>query len=178
MEMKEKKINGEVLYNGKVVKLEKDKVLCPNGKESYREVVRHNGGSAILCVTEENEILLIRQYRYPYDEVIYEIPAGKLEKGENPYDTAIREFEEETGNKATQLEYLGNIYPSCGYTSEVIYLYLATDFTPTHSSFDEDEVIEVEYISISKVKEMILNGKIKDAKTICALSYYLLKNNQ
>ena len=81
MDMQEKKISGETIFAGKVVRIEKDKVLCPNGKESYREIVRHNGGAAILCITPDNKVLLERQYRYAYDEVIYEIPAGKLEKG-------------------------------------------------------------------------------------------------
>lgn len=175
MDMREKKISGEVIYNGKIIRLEKDKVLCPNGKESYREVVRHNGGSAILCVTKNEEVLLIKQFRYPYDTVLYEIPAGKLELGEDPYDAAIREFEEETGNKTDKLEFLGKIYPTCGYVSEILYLYLATDFKQTQTHFDEDEFIETEIIPISKVKEMILSGEIVDAKTICAISYYLMK---
>lgn len=175
MEMIEKKISGEIIYSGKVVKLERDKVLCPNGKEAYREVVRHSGGSAILCITKNEEVLLIKQFRYPYDEVIYEIPAGKLEPNEDPMQAAYREFEEETGNKASTMDFLGKIYPSCGYTSEVIYLYLVTDFTPSVTSFDEDEVIESKFIPLKRIKEMILDGRIKDAKTICAISYYLLK---
>lgn len=176
MDMEEKKISGEVLYDGKVVRLERDRVLCPNGKEAYREVVRHNGGAAILCLTEKNEVLLIKQFRYPYEEILYEIPAGKLEQGENPYDAAIRELEEETGNRADRLEFLGKIYPTCGYSSEVIYLYLAKDCTHTKTAFDEDEVIEDTPIPLCRVKEMILSGEIKDAKTICAISYYLMKN--
>ena len=86
MDMKEKRISGETIFEGHVVKLIKDKVLCPNGMESYREIVKHNGGAAILCINKNEEVLLIRQFRYAYDEVMYEIPAGKLEKGENPYD--------------------------------------------------------------------------------------------
>lgn len=174
MDMKEKKISGEVLFEGKVVRLERDKVLCPNGVESYREVVRHNGGAAILCVTSDNKVLLERQFRYPYDEVIYEIPAGKLEKGEDPYDAAIREFEEETGNKTEKLESLGVIYPTCGYSAEKIYLFLAKDFKKTKTNFDIDEIIETELFDIEKVEEMIKNGEIKDAKTICALYQYKL----
>ena len=175
MDMREKKISGEIIYNGKIIRLEKDKVLCPNGKESYREVVRHNGGAAILCVTKNEEVLLIKQYRYPYDTVLYEIPAGKLELNEEPYAAALREFEEETGNKTDKLDFLGKIYPTCGYVSEILYLYLATDFEQSKTNFDDDELIETEFIPISKVKEMILSGEIVDAKTICAISYYLLK---
>lgn len=178
MEMEEKKIDGEILYEGKILRLERDKVLCPNGKEAYREVVRHNGGAAILCLTEQDEVLLIKQFRYPYKEILYEIPAGKLEQGENPYAAAIRELEEETGNRAAGLELLGKIYPTCGYSSEVIYLYLARNYVHTATSFDEDEVIEGSFVPLHKVKEMILSGQIKDAKTICAISYYLMKQEE
>lgn len=177
MEMKEKKIDGEVLYAGRVVRLERDRVLCPNGRESVREVVRHNGGAAILCLNAQEEVLLIRQFRYPYNEILLEIPAGKLEKNEDPYTAAVRELEEETGNRAAGLEYLGKIYPTCGYSSEIIYLYLAKDYVFTETSFDEDECIEACFVPISRVKEMILSGEIKDAKTICALSYYLMRKS-
>jgi ADP-ribose pyrophosphatase len=173
--MIEKKIDGEVLYDGKIIRVERDTVLCPNGKSAFREVVRHNGGAAILCITKDDKVLLERQFRYPYIEVIYEIPAGKLEKGEDPYQAALREFEEETGNKAESLEHLIDIYPTCGYSSEIIYLYLAKDFVKTETNFDEDEVIESEFIPLDEVKAMIKDGRIKDAKTICALSVYLLK---
>lgn len=175
MNMKEEKISGEVLFKGKVVTLVKDKVLCPNGNESYREIVKHPGGAAILCITENNEILLEKQFRYAYDEVIYEIPAGKLEYGEDPYNAAIREFEEETGNKADSLIPLGKIYPTCGYSSEIIHLYLAKDYVKTKTHLDEDEVIETLLIPLDKVNEMIINGEIRDAKTICALYTYMAK---
>ncbi len=175
MDMREKKISGEVIFNGKVVKLEKDKVLCPNGNESIREIVRHPGGAAILAITDKEEVILERQFRYSYDEVIYEIPAGKLEKGEDPYYAALREFEEETGNKTEKLESLGVTYPTCGYSSEIIYLYLAKDFVKTATHFDDDEVIELEYIPLSEVIRMIEDGRIKDAKTIVAVMRYLIK---
>lgn len=175
MDMREKKISGEVIFDGHVVRLELDKVLCPNGNESYREIVKHHGGAAILCVTNDDKIILERQYRYAYDEVIYEIPAGKLEKDENPYDAALRELEEETGNKANELIHLTNIYPTCGYSSEVIYLYLALNTTKTKTHFDDDEVIETYEVPIDEVKKMILDGRIKDAKTIVAFTYYLMK---
>ncbi len=178
MEMREKKIEGTTIFDGKVVRLDKDKVLCPNGKESYREIIRHPGGAGILCITKEDNVLLIKQFRYAYDEVIYEIPAGKLEHNEDPYLAALREFEEETGNKAEELISLGHIYPTCGYSAEKIYLYLALNVSPCERHLDEDEVIEIEYVPLNKVKEMILNGEIKDAKTICAITQYLLKYNK
>ena len=175
MDMREKKIDGEVIFDGVVVKLEKDRVLCPNGNTSYREVVRHNGGAAVLCVTPNDEIILEKQFRYAYDEVLYEIPAGKLEKGEDPYEAALRELEEETGKKASKLELLNILYPTCGYSSEKIYVYLATDYVETNTSLDEDEVIEIEYVPFEKAIEMVNNGQIKDAKTICAITTYLIR---
>ena len=175
MNMRETKIDGEVLFDGVVVKLEKDRVLCPNGNTSYREIVRHNGGAAILCITPNNEVILEKQFRYAYDEVLYEIPAGKLEIGEDPYEAALRELEEETGKKASKLELLNIIYPTCGYSSEKIYLYLALDYVETKTSFDEDEVIITELVPFDKVLEMIDSGLIKDAKTICAITSYLIR---
>ena len=178
MNMEEKKISGELIFDGKIIRVEKDEVLCPNGSKSFREVVRHNGGAAILCVTDNDEVLLIKQFRYAYNDVIYEIPAGKLEKGEDPYDAAMRELEEETGYKAKKLEHLCDIYPTCGYSSEIIYLYLAKDCVKTETKFDEDELIISEYVPLAKVKEMILNNTLKDGKAICAISAYLLKYNK
>lgn len=175
MDMREKKIDGELIFAGKVVRVERDKVLCPNGNTSYREVIRHNGGAAVLCITPNNEIVLERQFRYAYDEVLYEIPAGKLELGEDPYEAALRELEEETGNKASKLELLNVIYPTCGYSAEKIYIYLATDYVETKTSLDEDEVIDIELVSLDKALEMIIDGTIKDAKTICAITTYAIK---
>lgn len=173
--MRETKINGEVVFEGKILKVEKDKVLCPNGNESYREVVRHNGGAAILCITKDNKIILEKQFRYAYDEILFEIPAGKLEKGENPYDAAMRELEEETGYKTDKLESLGVMYPTCGYSSEKIYLYLANNLEKGHMHLDDDECIELYEFTIDEIKNMIIENKIKDAKTIVAFSNYLLK---
>lgn len=174
MDLKEKRLSGKTIYDGKVIKVTCDDVLCPNGNISKREIVHHNGGSAILCINDKEEVLLIKQYRYAYDEVIYEIPAGKLEVGEDPYDAAIRELEEETANKADSLKYLGIIYPSCGYTNEKIHLYLANNTKITKTNFDEDEYIVSEYYPLSTVIEMIKDGTIKDAKTICAINYYII----
>lgn len=175
MDLKEKKLSGEVLYSGKVVRLEKDRVLCPNGITSYREIIRHPGGAAILCITKDRQVLLIKQYRYAYDDFLYEIPAGKLEVGEDPEKAALREFEEETGNKAKTIEFLNVIYPSCGYTSEKIYLYFVKDFDKSQTHFDEDEVIETQMMAYEDVLKAIQEGKIQDAKTICALMSYHLR---
>ncbi|MCR5232201.1 MAG: NUDIX hydrolase [Acholeplasmatales bacterium] len=172
--MEEKKIDGKVIYDGKIIKVFKDRVLCPNGNESFREIVHHNGGAGVLLINDKEEILLVKQFRYAYKEELYEIPAGKLELNEDPYYAALRELEEETGNQANELEYLGKIYPTCGYSDEVIYLYLARNTKVTKTNFDEDEFIESNFYPLDVVKKMIKDGKIKDAKTICALEYYSL----
>ena len=172
MDNKEIKINSTSIYEGKVVKLRKDKVLTPNGNYSYREVIDHHGGVGILLVIN-NQVLLIEQFRYPYEETVIEIPAGKLEKDEDIVNAAKRELEEETGYYTENLKYLGAIYPSCGYTNEIIYLFLATEATMKETHFDEDELITSKFFSIDEVKQMIKEDKIKDAKTIAAFYHYL-----
>ena len=174
--MIEKKINGEVLYDGYVVRLEKDKVLCPNNNEAYREIVRHSGGAAVLCVTKENKIVLVRQFRYAFNEILLEIPAGKLEKGEMPQASALRELEEEAGYKALSSEHLITIYPTVGYCSEKIYVYLVTDYEITETNLDENEFVEVVEVNIDEAVKMIQSGEIKDGKTICAIYQYLMRN--
>ncbi len=174
----EKFLNRKVLYQGRILRLELDQVECENGKLAYREIVRHHGGAAILCVTEEEKVLLIRQFRYAYNEVLYEIPAGKLEENEDPMAAAFREFEEETGNQAINLSYLTTIYPTVGYTDEKIYIYLVTQFIKTKPHLDEDEVIDPIWIDLEEVVHMIEQGIIRDAKTICAIHSYLIQQHK
>ena len=174
MNNEEIKLSGEIVFDGKIFKIHKDIVMCPNGNKATREILHHNGGAGVLCLNEKNDVLLERQFRYAYGETLYEIPAGKLEIGEDPYVAATRELEEETGNKADTLTPLGVIYPTCGYSDEKIYLYLARNTKITHTNFDEDEVISSEYYPLEEVMLMIKDGKIKDAKTICAINYYLM----
>ena len=171
MDNEEKTVSSEIIYDGKVVHLRKDKVLCPNGKESYREIVDHNGGVGIVAFLED-KIALVKQFRYAYKSTLYEIPAGKLEKGEEPLNAGIRELEEEVGYKTNNFNYLGKMYPSCGYTNEIIYLYKAENLHKTAMKLDEDEFLEVEWFTLEEIKKMVKEGLIVDAKTICAL--YLL----
>ncbi len=174
--MIEKKISSKNIFKGVVVNVTLDDVLCPNGKESKREVIHHNGGAAILVVVDD-KVLIERQFRYPINKIVYEIPAGKLEKNENPLVAAKRELEEETGFIANNMIDLGYIHPTFGYSNEVIKLYLTTDIKKGNLNLDEDEVIDIEFVELSKVKDSILNNEITDSKTICALyKYKLLKN--
>jgi len=171
MDKREKLIKSTKIYDGTVIHLREDEVLCPSGNHSYREVVDHQGGVAILFI-QNNKVCLIKQFRYAYEEEMLEIPAGKIEKNEDPLTTGLRELEEETGYVAKKATYLGGIYPSCGYTNEIIHLYLVTEATKKEVHFDEDENIDTYFFSLEEVLEMVKKGIIKDAKTICALQYY------
>lgn len=168
MNFNEKTLKENYVFKGKIINVRKDDVLLPNGNESIREVVEHSGGAAILC-EKEGKILMVRQYRYAYGEEVWEIPAGKINPGETPEQTAIREIEEEGGVKAKKVERLFVIYPSPGYTNEKIYVYRVLSFEETPSHLDEDEFLESKWFSKSQLKNMIDNGEIKDGKTLVAL---------
>lgn len=168
MKLIETKIEGENLYDGKILRLERDKVLLENGNTAYREVVRHNGGACIVPVTKDNEILFVKQYRYPFSKVIMELPAGKLEINEQPEVCAKRELREETG-AIGEVEYLTEIYPTPGYSSEIIYIYAAINVEIGSLSLDEDEFIDVVKVDINSALEMVKNGEIRDAKTIVGI---------
>lgn len=176
--LKEKQINSTLLYKGKIIDVYKDDVICPNGHQSVRELIRHCKASCILAITKEGRILVERQYRYPYDEVLYEFPAGKCDKGEDPKDTAIRELEEETGYKANKITYLGKMYPTCAYTDEVIYLYLAEDLIKTAQHLDENEALNIFEMSFEEFDNLIKNDEVFDAKTLCAYQFFLQKFNK
>lgn len=175
MDKEEKKISSEEIYHGKILNLVVDKVLLPNGHISTREVVRHCKASAILAIDDNDNIILEDQFRYPYNEIIKEVPAGKCDEGEAPIDTARRELEEETGYQAKNLIELGVYYPSVAYTDEIIYLFLAKDLVKVKQHLDEDEVLDYYKVPISTAIEMVKNGQIKDGKTIAILCQYLIK---
>ena len=168
MQFNEKTKNSTVLYDGKILTLTKDEVILKNGKTALREVVHHSGGSTVLC-EKDGKILLVKQFRYPYKEELLELPAGKLNKGETPKETAIRELREEAGVVCSDVELLFECYPSPGYTDEIIYIYKATNFTFTSQNLDEDEFLSVVWIEKDTLKEMIKNKEIKDGKTLIAL---------
>ena len=172
MNLQEKKLKSKTVYSGRIVTLEIDDVELPDGKISLRECVRHSGGAAVLLI-KENKILLVNQYRYLYGQPIYEIPAGKLNKGEDPQIAAARELEEETGYKAV-LSHLLDIYPTPGYTDEIIHIYFAESYEISNQNLDEGEFLNYCFMDVETVLKMIENGEIKDAKTIVALYKYLL----
>lgn len=159
-------VNG--IYSGRILTVHNDDVtLCNDGK-AQRECVDHPGGVAVIGITDEGEILLVRQFRYPYKEVIYEIPAGKVEKGEDPFETGRREFKEECGAVADTYFSLGEIYPSPGYTNEIIRLYGATGISFEKQELDEDEFLQIRKMKLDELIERIMSGEIKDAKTVAA----------
>ena len=144
-------------------------VLLPNGETSKRDYIAHPGGVTVAALDENNELYFVRQFRYPYGRVILELPAGTLEKGENPLDAGIRELKEETGAVCSKLESLGEFYPSAGYSDEVIYLYYARVESVGVQELDEDEFINTVKIPLKKAAEMVLNNEIKDGKTQAAV---------
>lgn len=160
------KVNG--IYNGRVLTMHVDDVLLCDDQKANRECVDHPGGVAVIGVTDDDMVVLVRQFRYPYKETIYEIPAGKLEKGEDPFEAGKREFKEETGGVAEEYISLGEIYPSPGYTNEIIRLYAAKNITFEEQNLDDDEFLQVCQISFDELIRRIMSGEIKDAKTIAA----------
>ena len=173
MSFYEKKIDGKSIYNGKILNLEVDNVLLPDGKTAKRECVRHSGGAAVLYV-QNDRVLLVKQYRYLYGKEIYEIPAGKLEKGEDPLIAAKREFSEETGFIAGEMLPLLKLYPTPGYTDEVIHIYQAKNCRAASQKLDEGEFLSLNFVELEKVLKMIDSGEICDAKTVAAVYKYLL----
>lgn len=171
MNLEEKIISSKCVYNGKILKLEVDEVELPDGKLSVRECVRHNGGAAVLLV-DNNKVLLVKQFRYLYNKVIYEIPAGKLNEGEDTELAAARELEEETGYRA-KLKYYFDLYPSPGYTDEIIHVYFAEQYEYLEQKLDEGEFLCCEFVELEKVLQMIESGQICDAKTISAVYKYI-----
>lgn len=164
------------LFKGAIINLRKDRILLPNGKTAPREYVEHRGGVAVLAVDENRCVPLVRQYRYPLRSHLWEIPAGKLEIGEDPDDAIARELREETGLVAKSIRSLGRFYATCGYSNEIIRLYLATGLTYVGAEPDEDEFLEIKYVSIDELYLKCLSGEIEDSKTLVAiLKYQALK---
>ena len=165
----EKTISSEKIYDGRVFKITKDDVELSDGYKTIREVVHHNGG-VVIVAEKDGKILFVRQFRYPTKQVIYELPAGKLDKGnEDILSAAKRELEEETGHTAKHWESLGFVWTSPGFCTEKLYLFKAFDLTFKGQHLDEGEILDYIEIEKKKVFEMIKNGEINDSKTIAAV---------
>ena len=178
MNLKEKQLNAEYIYKGKIINLRKDEVLLPNYETALREVIEHPGGVCVAALTDDDEILMVRQYRYPYSEIVLEIPAGKRDsKDELPLDCGKRELREETGAIAENYFELGELYPTPGYCGEIIWLFGATGISFSETHLDDDEFLEFEKIPFKKAVEMVISGEIKDSKTqVAILKLKLLKD--
>lgn len=174
MSYEEKTVRRNYIYRGKIVNLRCDDALLPDGRPCTREVVEHPGGAAVLCV-REGKVLLVRQFRYSYGEELLEIPAGKLDLGEEPIRAAARELEEETGFTAS-LEPLTVFYPTPGYTNEKIYIYLASEIHGGTQRLDDGEFLDVLQLPLEEALRMVNEGQIKDGKTIAALLLYSFRN--
>ena len=175
MKFEEKTLSSECIYKGKVIDVYRDEVEIADGHRSFREVVKHSGGVVILAIKndglmlEEPVILMVKQYRYPIGKAVYELPAGKLEKGENPDLACKRELEEETGYRAKKWKSLGYINTSQGFCNEKLYLYCATDLEYIGVHPDDGEIIQAYEFKLKEAAAMISKGEINDAKTICAI---------
>lgn len=169
MKLEETTVNKNYVYNGKIINVRRDDAVLPDGRPCIREVVEHHGGVCVAPVTDDGCLIFVRQFRYPYMEVIYELPAGKLEKGEDPFECGKRELEEETGFVAGEYRDLGKFYPSPGYCGEIIHLYGAKNLTETHVNRDDDEFLDVEKIPLDRAVEMVLANEIRDGKTQTAV---------
>ncbi|MDO8670593.1 MAG: NUDIX hydrolase [Dehalococcoidia bacterium] len=165
----EKTIESQRLYEGRIINLRLDTIELPDGRTAKREIVEHRGAVAIVAIDENDNVLLVRQFRTPVGGVLLEVPAGTLDPGEKPEDCARRELQEETGFAAGHIERLGGFYSAPGFCTEYLYLYLATELTPSRLEADYDENIEVEKVPLSEVHHLITSEKIRDAKSVGGL---------
>ena len=166
MDFFEKTLSTKDIFKGKVFSVHVDDIELPDGSRSFREIVEHSGGVCVAALTEDDELFFVRQFRYPYKKVLLELPAGKLEKGEDPLDAGKRELQEECGVIADEIISMGTVYPTVAYCSEVIHLYAAKNLKKTQQNLDEGEFLSVEKIKISDAADMVMKGEISDSKTV------------
>lgn len=169
MDFFEKTLSQNYVFRGRIMNVRDDTVQLPDGSTAPREVIEHTGGACVLPLTDDNQVLTVRQYRYPHERLFLEIPAGKLEKGEDPFLCAKRELLEETGMTAESWQSLGRLVPTPAYDGEVIYMYLARNLHYESQQLDEGEFLKVEKFPLDTLVEMVLSGKIEDAKTQAAI---------
>lgn len=167
MHLEEKTKDSTVVYDGKIFKIKRDTVILEDSSESTREFVVHHGGVCVLPITDNNEILMVKQYRYPLAAATLEVPAGKLNyAGEDHLEAGKRELLEETGAVADSVEYLGEIYPIPAYTTEIIHMYLAKGLSFQSQNLDSDEFLDVVKIPFDEALRMVMDGTLKDSKTM------------
>lgn len=177
MDLTETHLASEPIFDGKFVTIARDTVRLPNGKQSYRIVIRHPGAACVLAVTEKDEVVLVRQWRYATGQALLELPAGKLDAGEDPALCAARELEEETPYRAESVRLLHTFYTAPGFCDEKMYLYLAEGVSATSTRRpDEDEFVETVLLPRAAVTAAIRNNEIQDAKTLVGLQYWLLNS--
>lgn len=169
MELTEKTLNSKVMFEGRILKMMVDDVELPDGSTSFREVVGHPGGVCVAPIDDDNNLYFVKQYRYPYHEIVLELPAGKLEKGMSPLENGKRELKEEVGAEGYSFISLGQVYPSPGYTQEIIHLYACKIKNIGNQQLDQGEFLNVEKIHIDKAVEMVLNNQLPDSKTQIAI---------
>lgn len=169
MDLTERMVKHTTPYEGLIVDVSLDQAELPNGRIASREVVLHPGGVAAIPLNEDGTVTVVRQYRYPFSQVLTEVPAGKLEKGEDPREGMLRELHEEIGARVGELIDLGVIYPSPGFCQEVLYLYLAKGLTYGDCAPDEDEFLEVVRVPFDELVEQVMDGSIRDGKTVAAV---------
>ena len=176
----EKTLTENRVFDGIVVKLNVDDVLLPNGEKTKRERIIHPGGVGIIALTDENEVLLVKQYRYGVQRLLIEIPAGKLEFGEDPLECGRRELLEETGYLAEEFTYLGGFCPTPAYCGEITHIFMARELTFKKQQLDKDEFLEVMKMPLNKAVELALQNKLDDGKTQIAVlkAKMLLENEQ
>ncbi len=169
MQYEEKTLKTEPIYAGSIIRVERLTVELPDGNQATRDIVRHQGASAVVAITAEGEFLLVRQYRKPNECISVEIPAGKLDPGELPEICAMRELEEETGFRTEHVEKLFSMKSTPGFSDEIIHVYLATELYPGEANPDEDEFISAFSVSVPEALAMIRDGRISDGKTIAGI---------
>jgi ADP-ribose pyrophosphatase len=162
-------LSRELKYSGRIFDFSLDQVLFQSGQKVQLEVIHHRGGAAVVAITAKDEVVLVKQYRHPMGEYLLELPAGKIDLGHTPEQTAANELEQEAGFKANLLKLLTISYPAPGYSGERLYIYLAEGLEKVEQKLDFDEEIEVVYIPFKQACEMIFSGEIRDAKTIIGL---------
>ena len=178
MNLEEKTIGTQEVFNGRIIRVRVDKVELADGQISSREIVEHNGGVAVAALNEEGKLLMVKQYRKPFECVTLEIPAGKLEKGEDPEKCGRRELHEETGYVAKDMVKLGELYPTPGYCAEKITVYFTKDMEKSSQMLDDDEFLDVCSYTIDDLYKMVENGEIRDAKTAYAILRLKIMQNE